>query len=283
MAEVFSTLPPKTDGRILRAVPANWLVSLLVISLLAVLFVPLFVPIELAWRKDPNYSHGYLIPIICLGLVVMCCGIEPGLLKPATAAVPRTTLASCGALVLGLAATLVPWPLITYAAFALILRAVAVAAGGQTWANYFTAPIVFAFFMFPVPFAWTSYAALWLQEMVSWVSAGVLDNFVLCLRTGTLIQIDGVPQLLQVAEECSGLRQIVGFVAFAVLLGMMLDRPGWQRLLLMALGAAVRRAGQRASRPDHERRRPAFWNRLDERLAALCAGRLHDSGRLWHS
>ncbi|MCE9531452.1 MAG: exosortase-associated EpsI family protein [Planctomycetes bacterium] len=36
-------------------------------------------------------------------------------------------------------------------------------------------------------------------------------------------------------EECSGLRQLVGFLAFAVLLGLMLDRPTWHRVLLVAL------------------------------------------------
>ena len=148
--------------------------------------------------------------------------------------------------VLLLAATVVPWPLLTYAALALILRGAAVALGGRAWAGCFTAPILFSFFMFPVPFVWTSYAALWLQDVVARLRASVLDFFVICRRTGTIIEIVGIPQQLHVAEECSGLHQIVGFVAFAVLLGLLLERPGWQRLLLIVL-APFRRSGERRS------------------------------------
>jgi exosortase/archaeosortase family protein len=49
----------------------------------------------------------------------------------------------------------------------------------------------------------------------------------------------GVSQTLYVGEECSGLRQLVGFLAFAVLLGLILDRCAWQRLMLVALAIPI--------------------------------------------
>ena len=60
--------PPKRAAEFIEPVRPVAFLSVLVLFLLAGLFAPLFIPIELAWRKDPNYSHGYLIPIICLGL-----------------------------------------------------------------------------------------------------------------------------------------------------------------------------------------------------------------------
>ncbi|MCE9531453.1 MAG: exosortase/archaeosortase family protein [Planctomycetes bacterium] len=47
---------------------ASSIVLAVTVLILLVLFFPLFIPVELAWRKDQNYSHGYLIPIICIWL-----------------------------------------------------------------------------------------------------------------------------------------------------------------------------------------------------------------------
>jgi exosortase len=206
------------------------------VLLIAALFAPLLVPVELAWRRDQNYSHGYLVPLICLALALRAWGRA----GPPVNGEKRMALLTLvpGAFLL-LAATLVPWPLITFASLCLILRGTAVAIGGRTWAAHFTAPILFSFFMFPVPVTWTAYAALWLQDIVSRISAMVIDLFIVCRRTGTILQLAGVSQSLYVGEECSGLRQLVGFLAFAVLLGLILDRSAWKRLTLVALAIPI--------------------------------------------
>jgi len=202
------------------------------IGLLVVLFVALFVPVVKAWNIDPNYSHGYLIPIVCIYLGMRAFHRA----GPPSAGDARMAMMSLipGA-VLVLAATVVPWPLITFAALAMILRGLAVAVGGRVWAGYFTAPILFSFFMFPVPALWTSTLALWLQDFVSRMSGQLLEPFLIVIRKGTVLHLVGVPQPLQVGEQCSGLRQLIGFFAFAVLLGLMLDRPAWWRILLVLL------------------------------------------------
>jgi len=213
--------------------PASVVALLVSIGLLLVLlFGRLFGPVVNAWQVDPNYSHGYLIPIICIFLAVRSRNKAGSPLAGDT----RFALLSLipGAVVL-MIATIVPWPLITFGAFALCLRVVAVAVGGRAWARHFTAPILFTFFMFPVPVVWTSTLALWLQDIVTRLSAGLMDPFVICIRKGTMLHFVGVAQPLQVGEQCSGLRQLVGFLAFAVLLGLLLDRPTWWRIVLVVL------------------------------------------------
>jgi exosortase len=114
-----------------------------------------------------------------------------------------------------------------------VIRGLLVCAGGRAWAAAFNFPLLFLFFMFPLPVTWTGYAALLLQDMVSRVSETVLSLFVVCHRVGHTIRIAGVDQSLVVAEECSGLGQIVSFLAFAALLGHLLARPAWHRLALL--------------------------------------------------
>jgi exosortase len=132
-------------------------------------------------------------------------------------------------------ATVVRWPPLSYFALVCILRGLLVAMGGRRWANAFTFPLLFLFFMFPLPVTWTGYLSLWLQDIVARVSETVLSLFVVCHRVGHSLRIAGVDRSLVIAEECSGLGQIIAFVAFAVLLGHLLQRRWWQRLLLLIL------------------------------------------------
>lgn len=204
----------------------------LIVVLVGILFARLFIPVEAAWRTDSNYSHGYLIPVLCIFLGFRAWN-RAGIPSAGDRNLALFTLIPGGLLLL--LATVIPWPLITFAALALILRGITVAVGGRTWAAHYTAPILFTFFMFPVPVTWTSTLALWLQDVVSRLSAACLEPFVISMRTGTKLHLVGAPHPLQVGEQCSGLRQLVGFLAFAVLLGLLMDRPGWLRLLLVAL------------------------------------------------
>jgi exosortase len=102
-------------------------------------------------------------------------------------------------------------------------------------------PILFLFFMFPLPVVWTSYAALWLQEWVSSISTEVLQMFLVCRRQGNAIFLAGLKDPLIVAEQCSGLRQIVAFVALGTLLGKIDNaRPvQWILLILAAVPVAI--------------------------------------------
>jgi len=240
MADVLSPEPicssPGGQARAVKFSSATYFLLAAIGALFVAIFVPLMVPVERAWRNDSNYSHGYLVPILCLWLFHRS-WLWAG---PPRTGEPRFALiALLPGVGLLLAATVVPWPLLTFVAFVLILRGIAVALGGRSWAGFFWAPIVYAIFMFPVPVTWTSYAALWLQDIVSRLSAGVLELFVPCLRTGTVIRILGVPQPLHVGEQCSGLRQLMGFLAFSVLLGFLLNRPAWHRVALVVMTVPI--------------------------------------------
>jgi len=83
----------------------------------------------------------------------------------------------------------------------------------------------FLFFMFPLPVTWTGAAAVWLQDTVSRVSAPVLNLFWICHRRGNELVIAGLEDNLLVAPECSGLRQLVAFLALAALIAYLGKKP----------------------------------------------------------
>jgi exosortase len=140
-----------------------------------------------------------------------------------------------GALVHSLA-QLANWPPLDFLGLALILRGLALARGGREWARGLMFPILFLFFMFPLPVLWTSGIAVWLQDIVSQISGAVLGLFWVCHQRGSAIYLAGLEQPLVVAEECSGLRQIVAFVALAAFLGE-LSRSRWLERVLLLLAA----------------------------------------------
>ncbi len=182
------------------------------------------------WDRDPNYSHGYLVLPISLFLGYR---IFRRVGAPIRGEISMGLIAILFGVLCQLAVTIVRWPPLSYLGLICVLRGLLVCAGGRKWARYFTFPLLFLFFMFPVPITWTSYAALWLQDMVAKISETVLSLFVICHRVGHSIRIAGVDKSLVVAEECSGLGQIVSFLAFGALLGHLLARPMWHRALLL--------------------------------------------------
>jgi exosortase len=213
-----------------------------VLSVLGVLAVLLFLPSALRlvrlWSTDPGYSHGFIIPIVSFCFIWAYVKNNP---------LPGTGDARLGGLMLVagcmvlLLAEVLGWAMIDFFAVVLLLRGLALIVGGREWAGGLWFPILFLFFMFPLPVVWTSYAALWLQEWVSSISTEVLQMFLVCRRQGNAIFLAGLSDPLIVAEQCSGLRQIVAFVALGTLLGR-IDNAGpvqWLLLILAAVPVAI--------------------------------------------
>lgn len=196
------------------------------------LFYPTLRLLVQLWQQDDNYSHGYVVvPIsVWLGWRIYRRVGPPRGGEGGFASINLVV----GLLLQGLA-VVVRWPPLSYLALICIVRGTLVAAGGRRWANAFNFPLLFLFFMFPLPVTWTSYLSLWLQEIVARVSETVLSLFVVCHRVGHSLRIAGVDRSLVIAEECSGLGQIIAFTAFAVLLGHLLHRRWWHHLLLVLL------------------------------------------------
>lgn len=213
-----------------------WLASAGALVAVVALFAHSFLALVKRWDDDPNYSHGYLvlpISLVLAGLALYRLGL------PDKSELGTGLLYVASGVVIHFVAILVSWPLLDFVGLAAVLRGVALAAGGRPYAAAITFPVLFLVFMFPWPASLMLHSALWLQEGVAAVSAVVLDLFVVCYRQGTSLHIAGVKTPIVVAEECSGLRQIVAFLALGALLGKFSGRSVTFRLLLLALTVPV--------------------------------------------
>jgi exosortase len=183
-----------------------------------------------AWTVDENYSHGFLVPLISLyfanqvarrGVVPLDGGTTVGVLllaisltgRLATIPVPIFFLADIS-LLIGLAGL-----------FALLFGAEALK---RYWFAFF-----FLVFMIPLPVALYSKIASPLQLLASRVASTVMNaSGVPVLCEGNRITLPGGVQMF-VAEACSGMRQMTGFLALTTGVAYLSTRPIWYRLVII--------------------------------------------------
>ncbi len=182
----------------------------------------------------PQYSHGWLVPVFTAVLLAM--RHEP--FQRVTNSVRWWGIAIMSG---GLAFRLFgSWFQIhTFDNLSIIptLMGAFVIVGGWPALRWSAAPLGFLVFMLPLP---TELQRVVLVRMQHW--AAVMSNYVLQTMgtdsylegaTGNLISI-GDTIHLNVEEACSGLRMATIFIAMAVALTMILDRPWWEKTIIIA-------------------------------------------------
>jgi exosortase len=214
-----------------------WLVGALALAAagpILLLFAARFRQLYELWGIDDNYSHGYFVPLVSAYLAW-------GVWR--RQGPPRGGNYLLGALLLGLGCLLrlvtvvIGLPLVDFLALATVLFGLAVLVGGARWARGFVFPILFLFFMFPLPVALDIQAAVWLQRMVATTATWLLQLFVPAYQEGNRIMLPGHP--LEVGEQCSGLRQIVAFAGLTLLVAYFSKRGPAFRLGIVLAGVPV--------------------------------------------
>jgi exosortase len=211
-------------------VPAAAL-GLLVLALYGGRFAELYAN----WKDDPNYSHGFLVPLVSAFLAYRAYRRQ-GPPREGNLAAGLFWVAVGG--LFHLFAVLIWWPPVDFLALAMTLFGVAVAAGGRAWARGFVFPIFFLFFMFPLPVVLVDRTALWLQDNVTGLATHLLNLFFPTHRVGNFIHAAG-QRRVEVGEACSGLRQLVAFAALACILTHLVGRSLVYRVLLFLAAPLV--------------------------------------------
>lgn len=187
------------------------------------------------WYHDPNYSHGFLVPLISayfLYLVWDDLKVQP--LQPSNAGLVVVVL-SLLMLLVGFAGT----EYFTMRSSLIVLLAGLVLFWCGWSALRLTAlPIAFLIFMVPLPYIVYDAIAFPLKLLVTQASVAVLKFMSIpVVREGNIIIF---PQtVLQVADACSGLRSLMSLVTLSVALGFLLHKTSWKRVLLIASAVPV--------------------------------------------
>jgi len=191
--------------------------------------------------SDPNWTHGYLIPLFSLYLLYsrradlyaaprrVC---RPGL------AVMLLFLLTCFLGILWIRNYWISQLSMVGMLFGLVLYL-----GGPGVVRVTWLPIVFLVFAMPVPSNLYARMALPLQNLAA--SGAVLILRVLGVDISSassmlsLISRSGVERKLTVAEACSGMRLLMAFLALGVAMAYLDDKPIWQRLILVLAAVPI--------------------------------------------
>lgn len=214
------------------AKPAAWIIWVGVLSvLLFALYGPILVALILDWWRDPNYGHGFLVPVFAgfvlwkerlrlaeiplkpsnFGFLVML-GAVGLLMVGSLGAELFTSRFSMLILVAGIALFLAGWKM---------LRAVSF-------------PLAFLILMIPIPVLIFNQIAFPLQLLASRFATFWLQLVnVPVLREGNVIILPNYQ--LEVVDACSGIRSLMTLITLAIAYGYLVEPRRWARYFLVLL------------------------------------------------
>jgi len=190
------------------------------------------------WTTDENYSHGFLVPLISLYFAnrLAAAGSIP---------IRRGIWIGTLLLVLSLSVRLItiplPIPFLTDVALLIgLVGLFTLILGASAFKHYWFA-FFFLIFMIPLPIALYSNIASPLQLLASHVASALMNaSGVPVLCEGNKMTLPGGIQMF-VAEACSGMRQLTGFLALTSAVAYWTKRHAWYRavIVLSALPTAL--------------------------------------------
>ncbi|HYO26386.1 MAG TPA: exosortase/archaeosortase family protein, partial [Lacipirellulaceae bacterium] len=180
--------------------------------------------------SDGLYSHGWIVPLIAAYLLWI---------RRRSFVEPLESDRWIGVAVLVASQALRVWAsvydfnIFDRLSFIGSLLATTLIVGGRHMLAWAGPALAFLLFMFPLPSFFENTLLMSLQTVASKMSTFVLQLLgVGAARAGNVISIDTMEDLT-VAEACSGLRMLTIFGAMSVALVMIIERPWWDKLLIL--------------------------------------------------
>ena len=209
-----------------------WLPTLAVFAgALLFAYWPTFVWMEDSWRNEPDYSHGYLVPILAGILCWNRLDLFPGVRsRPSWAGIWLIAIAIAMRVVsqLGYLQTLDGWSLLP-----LLAGVIWVLFGVQAM-KWSLPAIGFLLLMVPLPYRAETLLSWRLQGFATELSTVFLRILGQpAVSEGHLIWIN--EQRLMVEQACSGLRIFVGVAALAYFWAAMVKRSWLDRLVILTV------------------------------------------------
>jgi exosortase len=213
-----------------------WVKMLILGALFVAVYAPQIGVLLQRWR-EPNWSHGYLIPLFSLYLLY--CRWDQICRTPM-----KTSPAGLVILIASLLAMIIciypisnPWLVqltMIPALFGLVLYQVGWKMMKLAWL-----PVVYLVLAIPVNDTVYTQVSLPLQNVAAFASSTFLSAIGVTLETSAsqlMIKSNGGNWYpVTVAEACSGVRSLMAFIALGVALAYLAERPVWQRAILLVM------------------------------------------------
>ncbi len=202
---------------------------------LAWAFGDTFRDLNLTWATNPQYSHGYLVPVFALYLLWARRGrLDRDALRPSWWGLP-VLAAGLGLRLFG-AYFYYEW-LGTVALIPCVAGLTLTLAGRAGWRWAWPA-VLFLAFMIPLPYRLATALSGQLQWLATVTSTFVMQTCGLpALAEGNVILLNDAE--IGIVEACSGLRMLVVFFALATAVALVARRPLLDRLLVLASAVPI--------------------------------------------
>jgi exosortase len=204
-------------------------VVLLVATIVALYFRVILNLVDQWWR-EPDYSHGFLVPFLALWILWRR---RPELQKlpsdPSWWGVPIVLLAMAW-LILG---TLGAENFISRTSLLVLIAGLAIYFFGWNRFRVALTPWFVLFLMIPLPAIIANRIVLPLQFLCSGLATAFMDLCTIPVyREGNIIYLPSIT--LEVAEACSGIRSLLAMITLTVAYSYLLERKTWRRIALVA-------------------------------------------------
>jgi exosortase len=199
-----------------------------VVVAIASVYAPVLRELGHDWIRDPNYSHGVLIPFISAYLIWRQRHTLAELpRRPATAGL-WGILAGAGLLVLGTAAAEVFTQRVS---FLVLIASTVLFLLGWRWLRALAFPIALVFLAIPLPYVLYYSLTSPLQAFAARCAVlGLKSVGVPVVAQGNVLHLPDTS--LEVAEACSGIRSLYAFLALGALLAYSMAIPALGRVLV---------------------------------------------------
>ena len=199
------------------------------VALLVWAYLPMLRVFFDKWANDPQYSHGFLVPLFSAYLLRKTGQTGSRTLAPlpwlggSLLVVILALRAAAGALL---------FHQLDAASFLLAVVALVLAAGGVPLLKRTAPAILFLVFMIPLPYELERNVGQPLKTAATVSSTFLLQTLGQpAIRDGNLILIDEVR--LGVVDACSGLKMMVTFAAFSVGAVLLMQRTRFEKLMVL--------------------------------------------------
>jgi len=192
---------------------------IVMMALMGILYYSVIEYLVIQWARDDNYSHGFLVPFIAGFFVYQRAGsLKKARVSPMSAGF-FVLIAGFMLLIIGYTGTEL---------FTMRFSLIVVLAGmvlyffGLETFNILLLPIVFLFFMIPLPYIIYDAIAFPLKLFIAKYSVNILESLgVIILREGNIIMLPNIT--LEVADACSGIRSLMSLITLSVALAFIVN------------------------------------------------------------
>ena len=209
--------------------------TLSITALLAALYYKILYSLGTQWYADPDYSHGFLVPLLS-GYFVW--ERRERLRSLPVAPSPWGIILLGGGLLMLLIGSAGAELYMQRTSIIVVIAGLVLLMLGREFLRVLLFPIAFLFFMVPLPAIIVNAVAFPLQLFAAKTATFCLYNFgIPVLREGNVIVLAGTT--LEVAEACSGIRSLQALLALGTVYAYFTQHVMWKRWTLVLLSIPI--------------------------------------------